>query len=59
LVTAVAIICALSVKKLLGVARGNSLTPVDNLASLSLWGILEVELDSQTSDQPASKFGHP
>ena len=61
LVTAAFIICicALPVKKLLGVDRGNSLTPVDNLASLSLWEILEVELAYQTNDQPAPKFGHP
>lgn len=61
LVTAAIIICirALPVKKLLGVDRGNSLTPVDNLASLSLWGIPEVELAYQTNDQPAPKFGRP
>jgi hypothetical protein len=59
LVTAAFIIGALSAKKLRGVDRGNSLTPVDNLASLSLWGILEVELAYQTNDRPAPKFGRP
>lgn len=46
LVTAVFIICVLSMKKLLRVDRQNALTPTDKLGTLSFWGVPEVALDT-------------
>lgn len=46
LVTALFILGVLLMKKLLRVDRQNALTPMDNLGTLSFWGVPEVDLDA-------------